>query len=406
MPLRRLGRIDSGRMARREAVLLLVVLVVGAVLRGPFLFAGHREGDERDARALIGQLSRGEYSLHHASELSRVHRRGAYMDAPVYHHPPLYYGLGWVMTQLAGEGGPYLISYLASLAVLALVFLSGTLLRDPETGFVAAAILLLCPITQLVAGKVWAESLLALLLCALIYLTYQAAGSAAPPSKRSIALFFALGCAIVLTRQTGVFALGFVLPMLVCAPHARALRPRLLAAAAGLLAGLLAWLAVSALGTGSVIPAAVMPDASAGKQSGFVAMLLRRNPWSFLYVPLLLSPLYAFGLALLRPGERTRTVLPLALFALGYAGGLTLLAALTPISYHMKYVAPAVPALALAAAIVLVPLARRSPALGALIAVCSLAYAAPMLHEMTLQLPAMAEVDPRFFYMVFDALPW
>jgi hypothetical protein len=396
-------------MARHKTALLVVVLVLGAVLRAPFLFARHHEGDERDVSALVAALSRGEYSLRNAPEINHGKRRRAYVDAPVYHHPPLYYLVAWSSEQLAGERGLYLVSYLAALAVLALTFLAGTLVRDPATGFTAAVLLLLCPTTQLVAGKIWAESLLAALLTALIYATYRVdhhASTGAAASKRSLASFFALGAAITFTRQTGLFALGFVLPMLVCAAHRRALRAPLLAASAGLCSGLLAWLACSAVLTRSLIPAAARPDPQLNQVTGFVAMLLQRNPVSFLYVPFLLCPLYLFGLALLRPDPGSRPLLPLPLFALSYAAGLTLLAAVAPVSYHMKYMAPALPALALAAAAVLVPLARRRPVLGTALGVAALVYATPMLHKLTVELPAMAEVDPRFFYPALDVLPW
>lgn len=400
-------------MARHKTVLLVVVLVLGALLRAPFLFARHHEGDERDVSALVAALSRGEYSLRNAPEIDHSKRRRAYVDAPVYHHPPLYYLVAWSLEQLTGERGLYLVSYLAALAVLALTFLTGTLVRDPATGFVAASLLLLCPTTQLVAGKIWAESLLAALLSALIYTTYRAehrastsTSTSATASKHGLALFFALGAAITFTRQTGLFALGFVLPMLLCSAHGRALRAALLAASAGLCVGVLAWLACSAVWTRSLIPAAARPDPQLNQVTGFVAMLLHRNPASFLYVPFLLCPLYLFGLALLRPDPRARPLLPLPLFALGYAAGLTLLAAVSPVSYHMKYMAPALPALALAAATLLVPLARRKPWLGAALGVAALVYATPMLHKLTIELPAMAEVDPRFFYPAFDVLPW
>lgn len=391
-------------MASHKARLLVVVLVFAALLRAPFLFSRHREGDERDTRALVAQLSRGKYTLRDAPEINRATRRAAYVEAPLYHHPPFYYGLGWLFTRLLGEAGLYLLTYVAALLVVGLVFATGALLRDPTTGLVAALISLLCPTTQLVSGKIWAEALLSALLMALVYTLYRAAQSSAAPARRQLALCFALGLAITSTRQTGVFALGFLAPLWVCVPEPRKLRPAVLAAAAGLVAGLLLWFAANALVTGSLVPAAAAAVDDLRGLTAFVVMLLTRNPWSFLYVPWLLCPLYLCGLGLMRPSARA--LLPLPIFVLGYAGGLTALAAIAGVSYHMKYMAPALPVLALAASLWLVPrLAQRRWPAGVL-ALLALCYAGPMLYTLSIELPAMAEVDPRFFYRAFDVLPW
>src|SRR5262245_1342556 len=120
-------------MAQRKSVLLVSTLLLGALLRAPFLVSPHREGDERDALALVAQMSQGEYSLRHATEINRKLRRAAYVDAPLYHHPPLYAALGWISKNVVGD--LYVVTYLASLAVIALTFLVGCQLRDPLTGF-------------------------------------------------------------------------------------------------------------------------------------------------------------------------------------------------------------------------------------------------------------------------------
>lgn len=64
------------------------------------------------------------------------------------------------------------------------------------------------------------------------------------------------------------------------------------------------------------------------------------------------------------------------------------------------------PRFAIAAAWQLVGLLRHRPWLGGVIALAVVAYAVAMLYQLTIQLPAMAEVDPRFLYAVFDGLPW
>jgi hypothetical protein len=184
------------------------------------------------------------------------------------------------------------------------------------------------------------------------------------------------------------------------APDVR--RRFLLASVLGLLFGVLVFDLAHLWQTGSMIPRGALP--SSDPTNAFVRMLGQRNVLSLWLLPVLLMPLYVYGWCALLTG--VAELRPLLAWVGTATAGITGLALLGIGTYHSKYIAFTMPALAVASGC---ELARRfaesTPNQRMLLAV-GFAYSTVFLGFVTFNHPEFAEIDPRFVFPVFERLPW
>lgn len=118
--------------------------------------------------------------------------------------PPLYYVLAWVWSQVFGTGEAWLrlLSALAGVATVALVYVIGRTMASRRVGVAAAAIAATSPYLVFYAQEARSYALLALLSTAGVLCCVRAIQS---PGTRTIALWAAVSIAAIATHYFAVF---------------------------------------------------------------------------------------------------------------------------------------------------------------------------------------------------------
>lgn len=131
----------------------------------------------------------------------------AWFFSPVdLNKPPLFQGLVSTLVRLGAPmvAGPRLISVVAGLASVVLVFLLGRLLFDQRTGLIAASVLAVMPGVVLVDHNIQTDSLLVALILASVYFYVLAAASGRKRDAIISGVLLGLG---VLTKEPALLVL-------------------------------------------------------------------------------------------------------------------------------------------------------------------------------------------------------
>ena len=340
------------------------------------------EGDELVHVVLTQQLGHGKYSLRGTPVLQLPGFSRYLYDRAVHYNPPLYDVLLLGVRGVFSETFYVYVSLLASAFSACLVYRLTRLRTSPLGAAFAMAVFLGCPIVYLVSCRIWAEALLALLICVIVECCER--------ERLAAAGLWGLGLLLAAAALVKSSVL-FVLPGL-CWQVLRD-RRRLLIVAGVPVAVSALWLGYVYYANAASPPATVPADDRF--QNAFVAQQAGKHALSFFVLPLLLNPGYAFALLGLR-----RELWPYALSVSSAMLAFSSLAWIGVGTYHTKYISVALPLLAVLAGSGFEELGRRLRArrrafvCGAAAAiVASVLIVENTVHRRTW----VAEVDPSLY---------
>lgn len=155
---------------QHRSIILGCILLFGFFVRVPTFFIDHIENDEVVYRALSEQIIKNplDYSLQNTSILSRLPSQ-AY-NYPVFKHPPLFVIIIAVFRVIGGVNATILVSVIFSLLTVLLTYLTAKRLYSVVHGLLAALILSFCPIWLFVSMKIWSETTLTFFMIMSFYL--------------------------------------------------------------------------------------------------------------------------------------------------------------------------------------------------------------------------------------------
>lgn len=265
----------------------------------------------------------------------------AIYDRPMFFHPPLYpYSLAAFRVALGSAGGP-LLSIIFHLTIVLLVALIGAHWGGAALGLLAAGMIAIDPVTWLCTSRLWIDGTLAMMTGASMLALLWALRESRASTFALAGIAFGLACLTKLPATLLVPALGVAVALVPRRPSARSAAAYLVPAGAMIVAWLIltrifygAWLAQSG------------ESAWLQERNPFAAMVAAR-PWHFfLSATLMTAPIYLFSFAgFRRAGSERWTWIAgtwagsflLAYFVIGAAG----------LGFILRYLAPAMPALAL-----------------------------------------------------------
>lgn len=369
---------DGGGTIRgvRRAAALLAILAGALLLRLPSLsdvqtpqgpVPRHREMDERIYATLVEQadLSLRSYTLRGTPILALL--EPANYDLALFPHPPAFTWFTWALSRGLGihvAWSPILLS----LAAIVFAWSAGTRLYGRDEGAWAAFLVAACPVGWFVSQHVWLDNML------IAAVTGSFAAMAWASGDRRTWPMALAGAAFGLALCSKLTAWA-LLPALVALEIQRGPRPlrlrRAIAFGAPALALGGAWLLASALMNGHVVPRATA-SAAMLERYPFTALVTAR-PWHYYLTAIpMLAPVTLFALPRLRERVTRREDAAAWLWCGGFVLGMTLLG-LGGLSYQTRYVAPAMPALALMAGAAI----ARQPSQGArMLAMAAVAFGA------------------------------
>jgi 4-amino-4-deoxy-L-arabinose transferase-like glycosyltransferase len=332
-------------LSRYESIaVLLAALSIAWSLFDARAQQANLEGDELVHVVLTDQLSRGAYTLR-GTPVMQLHGFSHYLyDRAVHYNPPLYDVLLLGMRGTLGPQRYVYVSLLATILCACLVYRLTRRRASPLAAAFAMLVFLGCPIVYLVSCRIWAEALLALLICLSVdccehkRLSVQGLAGvglllAAAALVKASVLFVLPGLCLLALRDRRLLALLVSVPVLVSA----------------------VWLAYVYYADAASPPAIAPLDDRF--DNVFVAQQASKPALSLFYLPFVLNPGYAFALVALR-----RKHLPYALCVLGCMLAFSLAAWTGQGTYHTKYISCVMPLLAVLAGCGFDELGRRLPA--------------------------------------------
>lgn len=330
-------------------------------------------------------LDRAEVLFHPLSRERAYAYDPTVYDHPFFFHPPVYpYALA-AARAVAGRLGGVALSAGAHAATTVLVGGIGATLGGPALGLVAALLVALDPVLWLAGSRLWIDGPSATAATAAVAVAL-AAGRAGGIA-RALAVGAVLGIA-ALTKLSSLLVAPAVLAALLVGPR----RPRpleLLVAAAVPAAMVLAWMAVTDAYYGAWLPTVRMTPWIL-ERSPYLRMVSRRPLHFYATALVLVAPVYALAVGCLgRPAWRRLALVP-AVWAGSIVGGFVLLAVLgLGGGFQLRYLAPAMPAFALLAA---VPIAHGGRAVRTVAA--ALVLAGALSGWASARFPSSAEPYP------------
>lgn len=364
------------------------------------------------------------------------YRRPAYdpqvYDRPFFFHPPVFPYLLAASRIVAGAAGAAALPIAAHALTILLTALIAQRLAGDFAGAAAALLIAVDPISYLCAERIWIDGPLQAAVCLAVLAALRAArsrscaeggrsggagedggggegpgggeggggGGAAGGAARHFAAGLCCGLAL-LTKMPAVLTVPAILYVLRPPAAAtgsagrRAWLAGLICWAAGAAALVLPWLLITRLNYGAFLPAA-HPSEWLVQNFPYVRMLVNR-PWYFYPVALLLAaPVYALAVPAAFAALQRRELRPPLIWAAGVLGGMLLLGGMKW-GFQLRYIAPAMPALAILVAAWLCGPLERPPGLPRLLLLAATAVLAAiglLSGVKSVAPPPMAEVLP------------
>jgi len=323
-------------------LVLTAILLFSLALRFLSLLVSHTENDEQIYLALAAKVSNhfSDYTLQGTEILKRL-PQGTY-NQPIFLRPPLFV---YLLSMCDSFRAQLLIPLLAGLGVIWTTFFLGKRLALPQsTSLLACIVLACCPILLFTSVHIWADILLALLVCLTLLLFLLAIERNAKSLFASAGVAFGLA---ILSKETAVL----MLPALLYATFkegafTRGLT-RLLYFGVPAVMVCSPWFYHFHQVTGVFFKGAEITEENL--RIPFINMMVNR-PWYFYFWHIVvLSPIYVFAYFEIVERLKKRESLTEVVWAISYLVPLTLVGLLGQ-GYQTRYILPAIPGLALLAA--------------------------------------------------------
>jgi 4-amino-4-deoxy-L-arabinose transferase-like glycosyltransferase len=303
-------------------------------------------GGDEALREHFARLERAELLWEPLPGPRRYAYDPAIYDRPLFVHPPLYpVALSAFRRGLGAAGGP-LLSMLLHAATVWLTAVLGRRWGGPRLGLVAAALVAVDPVSWLCGSRLWIDGMTEAMAAAAVLAAARAVEREGAAPFALAGLVFGLACWTKLT--VALVAPAIVTTWLVAARRPPLRRIALWVACAATVVGV--WLVVSRTYLGTWI-AAPRPTPWILEQNPYVRFVTGRSRHFYVSGLVLVAPVLLWCLPGLVRRRAERWVWVPAVWAVAVLGGMTFVSAAGHGGgYQLRYVAPAMPALALLAA--------------------------------------------------------
>lgn len=274
-------------------------------------------------------------------------------DRPLFFHPPLYpYALALARSLFGAAGGAWLSILLHAAGVL-LVALLGREWAGETAGILAAALMMIDPVSWLAGSRLWIDAAFETVGLAAILGVWRAARQGGVGPSFGAGLLLGAAC---LTKLTAALLAPAALAAMWVGPR-RASRRELAAYAAGAAVPLAPWLALTRVLYGQWIPF-IYPTAWLQENYPFVRQGVERPAHFYITGLLLVAPVCAYAAIGAWRARRERWAWIAMTWAGAIVAGFTLFG-VARFGMQLRYIAPAMPALALLAASGMLAVGRR-----------------------------------------------
>lgn len=343
-------KIENKKSSINTALILIGVLLLSLSIRLPALFTQHIENDEVILQVLAEKVSENpkDYSLQGTAVLDQLPK--IVYDKPLFHHPPLFtYGL-MLFRKLLGIKFQILFPVLANVLTVLIIFAIGRELYDESVGLIAAFIFSICPIVLHASTKIWIDAVLTLFCTLSIYLSILAV-------KREKAFWYILaGISFGLAVLSKISALAIIAPIAYLFiknfNSKRLINVSYFLISSALVAG--PWLIIFYKTFGTFFPWWIKPSEEPLRMFPFIKMAMAR-PWFFYFSNItIVAPIYLFAwITMIKSIKRTSEWLE-PIWVLSYVVGFTFVGIMGLEGYVTRYILPAIPALAILSARIVV----------------------------------------------------
>ncbi|MBL7131404.1 MAG: glycosyltransferase family 39 protein, partial [Candidatus Omnitrophica bacterium] len=330
-------------------VILIAIILFALAIRLPALFTRHIENDEVIYQVLADKVSKdfSDYSLQGTAILNQL-PAGIY-DKPLFHHPPLFiYGV-ILFKSLFGQRFIVLFPILCSVLTVLAIYLIGKKIYTEKVGLVAAFIFGFCPIAIHVSTKIWIDVLLTFLCTLTVYLAILAADK----DKLVWYILGGISCGLaILSKITALFILAPVFYLFIRKPLIVKRIDKMIFFSISALLVIVPWFFIFYKTFGIIFPWWVKPSEDLSQMFPFVRMILDRPFYFYFLNTIVVAPIYIFAwLNIIRRIRKPSEWLE-PIWALAFIVSLTIIGIKQ--GYIMRYILPAVPALAILSAVFLV----------------------------------------------------
>lgn len=334
-----------------HTLILTGIILLSLAIRMSALFIPHIENDEVIYQTLAEKISKNplDYTLRGTFILHQLPAN--IYDHPLFCHPPFFIWLLALVKIVLGIRAEVLVSIVMGVLTILITYFIGKQLYSKKHGLLAAIILACCPVMLFVSTKIWLEIGLTLFVTLSFYLVILAC------HKKSILWFTAAGVVFgmgLLVKHSAILIAPAVLYFIY--RHAISWKQRVGFIAVFFLTGVcvnIPWLVYYRLTSGTFFYASRYAS-SYNIASIFPFVVLAANrPWHYYFSGLIsVYPVYLFCVIALTDIIRKKGDLSMALWALSFMIIFTILALKdrnVQVIFALRFLAPALPALAILA---------------------------------------------------------
>lgn len=333
---------------RNNKWLIGLILILTVLVRLPSLWQPHLENDEviylTLTKKVAKNLSLYDYNLKGTELLSKLPEK--HYNSPLFLHPPVFVLLTAIIYQLESETLLLLIPIIAGLVAVYCVYLIGKEIYSKKVGLIAALILSLDSIFLLTTTKFWIDGLLSALFCLSLTVTIKLERK---NLIRNSILIGVLTGLTILTKYPGILLIP-IISWWICIKNWKLINKITTQMIICLIILLVVapWWRFTYQVTGNIWPLIGKPIKELQVAFPFLAMVVNRPFHYYLSQLLFISPLLFIGLI-------NQTVKIKKYFNFECVWGFVVIGAMMiygvfwQAGYQMRFIAPALPALAIIA---------------------------------------------------------
>lgn len=331
-------------------LVLLATILFSLVIRLPALFTPHIENDEVIYQTLADKVSKNplDYSLQGTAILEKLPKLN--YDHPIFHRPPLFVYLLAFFRSLFGKNLGILLPILSGALMIMIIFLLGREAYGEKKALLATSLVSFCPTFLFASTRILIDILLALLVSLTVFILIISIKKQKVIGYIFSGLIFGLA---VLTKETAFLVLPTCLYLIF--KEGITAKKVLFALCMGGVSFLVCfpWFYHFYRVSGTFLPWWAKIYKENLSMFPFVDMTVNR-PWYFYFLQLILiSPVYIFGYFNLVKRIRDKKDLTEVLWIFSYFIVLTI-HGISGQGYQTRYILPAIPALSLLSADILV----------------------------------------------------
>ena len=385
-------KLENKRYFLNTKIMLIGLLLFSFSIKLPALFTQHVENDEKILQVLAEKVSKNpmDYSLQGTAILNQLPR--TVYDKPLFHHPPLFiYGL-ILFKAIFGVKFQILFPILCSVSTLLVIYAIGRELYSKSVGLIAALIFSVCPIVLHASTKIWIDALFALLCTLSVYFAILAI------KKEKAFLYILTGISFGLALLSKISALVIIAPIVYLLlkdfSMKRLINILYFVTFTILIVG--PWLFIFHRTFGVFFPWWIRPSGSSLSLFPFIKIAMDR-PWYFYFSNITkVAPIYLLAwISMIKAIRKPDNWLEI-IWALSFIGGFTFVGIMGLEGYVTRYVLPAVPALAILSARIIVMKNKLLWVISGIFLVYGLATA--IFNAFLFQ---VADVFPLFYFLNF-----